>query len=720
LLQTNCHLPAAECPIDPREDIPPHSAEGKATGRVGDPLFPQLKLDTGVSRGANATMPHEAISMNPRPATLESDDVLDSWAASALVAVGFALSFFFRGHFGNETILFCIALALPLLVAMAVAFARIRRVSEMDFPAATIPVTLFWMWIGMSLLWSRAPGPGLLATFAVSGLPLGFWVYLMAPNRQQMGRLLGGMVLASVVAIDLYAFLQFAIAGVQRPASLFLDPNNLGALNLLAGMPVLAALMAETLFRAKRRSHRIAILSLCLLLMVATVGLSASRSALLAAVPGILIVAGFCWKRAAQEGKRFDRRYVVAVIGATALLAILAATGAGVEAPLVQRFSEFAKDPLGTALPRLTIWEASLRLLPQAPWYGTGIGVYWLLFPRVQNPEDLSRGFNSHNDYLQLLIEGGVPAILFLAAIIALSAMAMVRLWRSRETPASSAVTAAGLFAGLVAFWLQSTIQSNLYLLPLSLIVGLMLGRFHDYVRVVDDQSADRRRFCISGTPLFWAFVATSVTGLASLALTSAAAHYYERGTAAFLQNDLPGTDDAFDAARSIVPVFDTVHIAQADLNVKRLFVTAAANDAQRSALTAKTEKILEESRRFNPLRPDIYLLRGHLYLSNARIDANQQVAAAKAAYEQALALDPKFSEARVALSVILARTGDPVGARQMLEQGMVYNYVDGSELLQYYRLTAQLRMQAGDTEGALQLAERANAVEARIMQRRH
>lgn len=216
-------------------------------------------------------MPPDATAIKAIPATLESDDDLDSWAASALVVVGFALSFFFREHFGNETIVFCVALALPLLVAMAVAFARIRRVSAMDFPAAAMPVTLLWMWISVSLLWSRAPRPGLLASFAVSGLPLGFWVYLMAPNREQMAR-------------------------------------------LLAGLPVLAALMAQTLFGAEKRPRRIAILSCSLLLMVATVVLSASRSALLAAVPGILIVAGFCWKRAVEEGRRMDCRYVVAVI----------------------------------------------------------------------------------------------------------------------------------------------------------------------------------------------------------------------------------------------------------------------------------------------------------------------------------------------------------------------------------------------------------------------
>jgi hypothetical protein len=68
---------------------------------------------------------------------------------------------------------------------------------------------------------------------------------------------------------------------------------------------------------------------------------------------------------------------------------------------------------------------------------------------------------------------------------------------------------------------------------------------------------------------------------------------------------------------------------------------------------------------------------------------------------------------------MILARTGDPAGARKLLEQGMAFNYVDGPELVQYYRLTAQLRMQAGDTDGALEVAARAKAVEERIERRR-
>jgi hypothetical protein len=490
-------------------------------------------------------------------------------------------------------------------------------------------------------------------------------------------------------------------------------------MNVLAGMPVLAALVAETLFRKERRYWRVSALVLSLLLMMATLGLSGSRSALLAAVPGVLIVAWFSRKRAVQESKRVDRRIVVAAIGAIGLLAIVVATGAGVDFPLLHRSSDLVRDPLGTFQLRAKIWDASLRLLPDVSWYGSGMGVYWLLFPRVQDADDQSRGFNSHNDYLQLLIEGGVPAVLLLAAIIILSGMAMVRLWRSGQTPSAPAVTAAGLFAGLVAFWMQSTLQSNLYLLPMSFLVGLMLGRFHDFARVARARYGSGSRFRIAGTPLFQGFVVISAFCLPALLITSVAAYYYDRGMGAYERNDLRGADDALDTARRIAPVFDTVQIAQADLNVKRLFSSAAGNDGERAALIEKTGKILDEAQRMNPLRPDVYLLRGHMHLIDTRIDANKQAFAAMAEYTKALALDPRFSEARVAMSIILARTGDNAGAHKLLEQGMAYAYVDSPELLQYLRLTAQVRKQSGDTEGSLQLAARANAIEQRIAGRR-
>jgi hypothetical protein len=280
-------------------------------------------------------------------------------------------------------------------------------------------------------------------------------------------------------------------------------------------------------------------------------------------------------------------------------------------------------------------------------------------------------------------------------------------------------MAAAGIFAGLVAFWTQSAVQSNLYLLPMSFVVGLMLGRFNDFVRATGPQSRTGNRIRACNTPPFWGFIAISPLLMVSLLLTSVASHYYDRGMRAFERDDVRGADDALDTARRVGPVFDTVHIAQADLNVKGMVSPPARNDSERAALMEKTGKILEDARRMNPLRPDVYLLRGHLHLIDTRIDANSQAAAAIADYSKALTLDPRFSEARVAMSIVLARTGDKAGAHKLLEQGIAYAYVDSPEQLQYVRLTAQFRTLAGDSEGARELAARANAIEQRIARHR-
>jgi len=50
----------------------------------------------------------------------------------------------------------------------------------------------------------------------------------------------------------------------------------------------------------------------------------------------------------------------------------------------------------------------------------------------------------------------------------------------------------------------------------------------------------------------------------------------------------------------------------------------------------------------------------------NSTVEKSNERVAARSAYQQALALDPRFSEARVALSIILAHTGDLVGARRI------------------------------------------------------
>lgn len=85
-----------------------------------------------------------------------------------------------------------------------------------------------------------------------------------------------------------------------------------------------------------------------------------------------------------------------------------------------------------TVAVRLGLWEGGARLVAQRPWVGHGSGQFQVEYPAVRPAEEIelsSRGRRSqhspatvHNDYLQILIEGG-PIALLLALLGALGVL---------------------------------------------------------------------------------------------------------------------------------------------------------------------------------------------------------------------------------------------------------------------------------------------------------
>ncbi|MEE2887437.1 MAG: O-antigen ligase family protein, partial [Planctomycetota bacterium] len=93
-----------------------------------------------------------------------------------------------------------------------------------------------------------------------------------------------------------------------------------------------------------------------------------------------------------------------------------------------------------TAAVRLALWRGGLAMVGERPWLGHGAGQFSTQYPRFRTREELelssfhrrflSAPATAHNDYLQILIEGGIPALLlFVLAVGLLLRRAPVRYW---------------------------------------------------------------------------------------------------------------------------------------------------------------------------------------------------------------------------------------------------------------------------------------------------
>lgn len=71
---------------------------------------------------------------------------------------------------------------------------------------------------------------------------------------------------------------------------------------------------------------------------------------------------------------------------------------------------------------RWEIWQKSLGLVESSWPAGAGFGTFSPYYKRFETPDDLRAQFinNAHNDYLEVIIEGGLPATALLVAVIIL------------------------------------------------------------------------------------------------------------------------------------------------------------------------------------------------------------------------------------------------------------------------------------------------------------
>ena len=195
----------------------------------------------------------------------------------------------------------------------------------------------------------------------------------------------------------------------------------------------------------------LALATLSILAMGTALVLTGSRSGI-AGVTGAIAVAAIFVLRAVTRRSR--RRFVVAYAGA---LLVTAVAWAGVDAT-VQRFAAVPGDLEG----RLTAWRDTARIVRDFPVFGTGLNTYgaaMLVYQTASRPVFYQE---AHNDYLQLVAEGGL--LLSLPATIALGLFArdVRRRFRKRADDPMTYWIRVGAVASLAGIAAQSLVDFSL------------------------------------------------------------------------------------------------------------------------------------------------------------------------------------------------------------------------------------------------------------------
>nr|WP_282098857.1 O-antigen ligase family protein [Qipengyuania sphaerica] len=159
-----------------------------------------------------------------------------------------------------------------------------------------------------------------------------------------------------------------------------------------------------------------------------------------------------------------------------AVPAVLAVGGLGAVAyaaripALVDVLSRFSQSAGGRTS---QIWPDAVWLAGQAWPFGTGLGTFPHVFGLAERLAvvDTTYANRAHNDWLEFVIEAGLPGLVVLLGMGAILFVSMVRKWRGMWDPADSWAAFALFVIGL-----HSLVDYPLRAIAMSIVAGIAAG----------------------------------------------------------------------------------------------------------------------------------------------------------------------------------------------------------------------------------------------------
>jgi hypothetical protein len=189
----------------------------------------------------------------------------------------------------------------------------------------------------------------------------------------------------------------------------------------------------------------------CISVMGMSMTLTGSRSGLGAFAVSMMVMAMFLARQVpSQRIRRIAVGYVVSLVAGAVAWAGAGATYA--------RFELVSQDIGG----RLSAWNDTLRIIADFPLFGTGVGTYREAMLIYQSSFRETVFAQAHNEYLQILAEGGLILLVPAAWLAWVVVTGIARRLRAADDDTLTAWIRAGAVAGLVGIAAQSIIEFSL------------------------------------------------------------------------------------------------------------------------------------------------------------------------------------------------------------------------------------------------------------------
>lgn len=330
--------------------------------------------------------------------------------------------------------------------------------------------------LGQPLPWmslSLAPA-GTIATAMAMLPPLAMLALILRLDAYRDSWLLIALLCATFISVALgvmqiqsggtgpYLYRQ---ANLGTASGLFANANHMATL-LLVSIPFLVALGTRQWRQQSGTNDRLLTATLAggaAVVVLLGIGINQSFALLIIGAP----VVGAAALQLIPPGRvrlgRLAAMLGLLFVAGTAVLAVMVSAGMS------------ASNKTSVTI-RADIWAHTSEAIRDSGLAGSGIGTFTAIYPRYEEPATIERTYvnHAHNDYLELALEGGIPAIALMILLAIWWGTRAFTIWRSPNAAelgrAACIASAAILLHSLVDYPLRTAAIATIFAMALALM----------------------------------------------------------------------------------------------------------------------------------------------------------------------------------------------------------------------------------------------------------
>lgn len=350
----------------------------------------------------------------------------------------------------------------------------------------------------------------------------------------------------------------------------------------------------------------------------------------------------------------------------------------GVKSPFASLESTFS-GAQSVLWSRPAIWASAWQIFQQHIWTGTGIGTFFLYYPEVRSVDDASTaGLMVHNDPLQFLVEFGVLGPMVFYGFILAAVWMSVRAIRGLAKDDLRRVYILVPFCGLMAMVGHAHITFHFHVLSILMAGGALLGFWFVQVKSLSVNTAGNAHICYEKPFVRLLAAVPVIVALAVFSQSQGSEILVNRAENALAKSDMQDYAQAVNRAgelsgnRNARAMISATHVP---LGIVQLNGPLLPKDSLGN-LQLQIDFLLDRAEAANPRLAQIYYTRAEaasyiqpfLASERAPVDIKGQL-------RYALKIDPLHLASRMKLADIALRSGDEIGALEILEGGLNWRY---------------------------------------------